>query len=31
VENVKPLRFAAETGKFDAIFNRMNSSAAENH
>jgi uncharacterized oxidoreductase len=24
VENAKPLRFAAESGKFDVIFNRMN-------
>jgi uncharacterized oxidoreductase len=24
VENVKPLRFAAESGKFDAIFQRLN-------
>ncbi len=31
VENVKPLRFAAETGKFDAIFSGMNSSLADIH
>jgi uncharacterized oxidoreductase len=31
VENVKPLRFAAETGKFDAIFNGMNSAMADIH
>jgi short-subunit dehydrogenase involved in D-alanine esterification of teichoic acids len=24
VENVKPLRFAAETGKFEMIFERLN-------
>ncbi len=31
VENVKPLRFAAESGKFDAIFNGLNSSMADIH
>jgi uncharacterized oxidoreductase len=31
VENVKPLRFSAETGKFDAIFNGLNSSMADIH
>jgi uncharacterized oxidoreductase len=31
VENVKRLRFAAETGKFDAIFNGLNASFADNH
>ena len=31
VENVKPLRFAAETGKFDAIFNGLNSAMADVH
>jgi uncharacterized oxidoreductase len=31
VENVKGLRFAAENGKFDAIFNRMNPPAATVH
>jgi uncharacterized oxidoreductase len=31
VENVKPLRFSAETGKFDTIFNGLNASFAENH
>jgi uncharacterized oxidoreductase len=31
VENVTPLRFAAESGKFDAIFNRVNSSMADIH
>jgi uncharacterized oxidoreductase len=31
VENVKPLRFAAESGKFDAIFNGLNSSLADIH
>jgi uncharacterized oxidoreductase len=31
VENVKPLRFSAESGKFDAIFNRLNSSMADIH
>jgi uncharacterized oxidoreductase len=29
VENVKPLRFAAESGKFDAIFNGLNSAMAD--
>jgi uncharacterized oxidoreductase len=31
VENVKPLRFAAESGKFDAIFNGLNSAMADIH
>ena len=31
VENVKGLRFAAETGKFDAIFQGLNSSMADVH
>jgi len=31
VDNVKPLRFAAESGKFDAIFNGLNSSMADIH
>lgn len=31
VENVKPLRFAAESGKFDAIFNGLNSAMADVH
>lgn len=31
VENVKPLRFAAETGKFDAIFEGLNASMADIH
>ena len=31
VENVKPLRFAAESGKFAAIFNGLNSSMADIH
>jgi len=31
VENVKGLRFAAEAGKFDAIFNGLNSSMADVH
>jgi uncharacterized oxidoreductase len=31
VENVKGLRFAAENGKFDAIFNRLNPPAATVH
>jgi uncharacterized oxidoreductase len=31
VENVKPLRFAAESGKFDAIFNGLNASMADVH
>jgi uncharacterized oxidoreductase len=31
VENVKPLRFAAESGKFDAIFNGLNSSMGDIH
>jgi uncharacterized oxidoreductase len=31
VENVKPLRFAAESGKFDQIFNGLNASMADIH
>jgi len=31
VENVKRLRFAAETGKYDAIFNGMNAAMADLH
>lgn len=31
VENVKNLRFAAENGTFDAIFNRLNAAMAGNH
>ena len=31
VENVKPLRFAAEAGKFDAIFEGLNSAMADIH
>jgi uncharacterized oxidoreductase len=31
VENVKGLRFAAETGKFDAIFQGLNASMADVH
>ncbi|MGD0630250.1 MAG: SDR family oxidoreductase [Terracidiphilus sp.] len=31
VENVKGLRFAAEAGKFDAIFNGLNASMADVH
>jgi uncharacterized oxidoreductase len=31
VENVKPLRFAAESGKFDAIFNGLNSAMSDIH
>jgi uncharacterized oxidoreductase len=31
VENVKPLRFAAESGKFDAIFEGLNASMADIH
>jgi len=31
VESVKPLRFAAESGKFDVIFNGLNSSMADIH
>ena len=31
VENVKPLRFSAESGKFDAIFNGLNSAMADIH
>jgi uncharacterized oxidoreductase len=29
VENVKRLRFAAESGKFDGIFNGMNAAMAD--
>ena len=31
VENVKGLRFAAENGRYDGIFNGMNSSMADIH
>src|ERR1039458_173306 len=31
VENVKPLRFAAESGKFDAIFEGLNAAMADVH
>ena len=31
VEKVKPLRFAAENGKFDAIFNGLNEAMAGGH
>jgi uncharacterized oxidoreductase len=31
VEKVKPLRFAAESGKFDGIFNGMNAAMADIH
>jgi uncharacterized oxidoreductase len=31
VENVKPLRYAAESGKFDQIFNGLNASMAHSH
>jgi uncharacterized oxidoreductase len=31
VENVKPLRFSAETGKFDAIFQGLNGAARDIH
>lgn len=31
VENVKPLRFAAESGKFDQIFNGLNSAMTDIH
>jgi uncharacterized oxidoreductase len=31
VENVKPLRFSAESGKFDAIFNGLNAAMADIH
>jgi uncharacterized oxidoreductase len=31
VENVKGLRFAAESGKFDAIFQGLNASMADVH
>ena len=31
VENAKGLRFSAESGKFDAIFNGLNASMADVH
>jgi uncharacterized oxidoreductase len=31
VENVKPLRFAEESGNFDAIFEGLNSALADIH
>ena len=31
VENVKRLRFAAETGNFDAVYNGLNGGWADNH
>jgi uncharacterized oxidoreductase len=31
VENVKPLRFAAESGRYDAIFQGMNAGLANLH
>jgi uncharacterized oxidoreductase len=31
VENVEPLRFAAETGKFDAIFEGLNGAMQDIH
>ena len=31
VEEVKPLRFASETGKFETIFNGLNAAVAEIH
>jgi uncharacterized oxidoreductase len=31
VENVKPLRFSAESGRFDQIFNGLNSAMADVH
>jgi len=31
VENVKPLRFAAETGKFEMIFERLNGAVEGGH
>jgi uncharacterized oxidoreductase len=31
VENVKPLRFAAESGKFDQVFNGLNAAMTDSH
>jgi uncharacterized oxidoreductase len=31
VENVKGLRFAAENGRYDAIFNGLNSAMTDTH
>jgi short-subunit dehydrogenase involved in D-alanine esterification of teichoic acids len=31
VENVKGLRFAAESGNFEKIFNGLNAAMADNH